>query len=99
MNNGPIKSCLNFIVFVCNAEACSANKYTIRLSWNISSLNIFALLLYCNACLVLHSSNSLPTNWALASNKLLYYLYLTGIVSILGNERLVKSGGSLRNTN
>ena len=27
MYNGPIKSCLNFVVFVCNAEACGASKY------------------------------------------------------------------------
>ena len=30
---------------------------------------------------------------------LMHDIYLTDILSILGNERLVKSGGSLRNTN
>ena len=71
MNNGPIKSCLNLVVFVCKAEACGANKYTIWLSWNIASFqNFLALLSYSNVCFVLHSNSLLLTNCALASNKL-----------------------------
>ena len=71
MNNGPIKSYLNFIVLVCNAEECGAKGYTIWSSSKISSfVNCLFLFLNSSTYCVFHSTSNLPTICALANNKL-----------------------------